>query len=121
MYFDFMAVRLNGDKAAGKTIVLNWRFTDTKQDYVLNLENSALTCVADTQADDADATLTLTRATLDEISLRKTTFASALQSGQIAIAGKRRETRRVAGDARHVPDSLRGRRAAPCCDLISRA
>ncbi|MGB9380043.1 alkyl/aryl-sulfatase [Candidatus Binatus sp.] len=89
MYFDFMAVRLNGDKAAGQTMVLNWRFTDSNQNYVLNLENSALTFVEDMQADDADATLTLTRATLDEISLRKTTFASALQSGQIAIAGKK--------------------------------
>ncbi|MGC2441794.1 alkyl/aryl-sulfatase [Candidatus Binatus sp.] len=89
MYFDFMAVRLDGDKAAGKTMVLNWRFTDSNQNYVLNLENSALTFVEDMQADDADATLTLTRATLDEISLRKTTFASALQSGQIAIAGKK--------------------------------
>ena len=89
MYFDFMAVRLNGDKAAGRKIVLNWRFTDTGQEYVLNLENSALTCVADMQADEADATLTLTRATLDEISLRKTTFESALESGKIAVNGKR--------------------------------
>jgi alkyl sulfatase BDS1-like metallo-beta-lactamase superfamily hydrolase len=88
MYFDFMAVRLNGDKAAGKTIVLNWRFTDTKQNVVLNLENSALTCVDDMQADNADATLTLTRATLDQISLRKTTFESALQSGRISLTGK---------------------------------
>ncbi|HUO05604.1 MAG TPA: alkyl sulfatase dimerization domain-containing protein [Candidatus Binataceae bacterium] len=87
MYFDYMGVRLNGEKAAGKKIVLNWRFTDTKQNYVLNLENSALTCVGDWQADDADATLTLTRATLDEISLNKTTFPSALQSGQIAVSG----------------------------------
>jgi linear primary-alkylsulfatase len=89
MYFDFMAVRLNGDRAAGKTIVLNWRFTDTKQDYVLNLENSALTCMPDAQADRADATLTLTRAILDEISLRKTTFEAALESGQIAVSGAR--------------------------------
>jgi alkyl sulfatase BDS1-like metallo-beta-lactamase superfamily hydrolase len=89
MYFDYMAVRLDGDKAAGKTIALNWRFTDTKQDYLLNLENSALTYVEDMQADDADATLSLTRATLDEISLRKSTFEAAIQSGQIAISGKR--------------------------------
>jgi alkyl sulfatase BDS1-like metallo-beta-lactamase superfamily hydrolase len=88
-YFDFMAVRLDADKAAGKSIVLNWRLTDTEQDYVLNLENSALTCVPDAQADDADATLTLTRTTLDDISLGKTTFSAALQSGQIAVTGRR--------------------------------
>jgi alkyl sulfatase BDS1-like metallo-beta-lactamase superfamily hydrolase len=89
MYFDFMGVRLNGEKAAGKTIVLNWRLTDTRQEYVLNLDNSALTYVEDSQADEADATVTLTRATLDEISMRTTTFESALQSGRISVTGKR--------------------------------
>jgi alkyl sulfatase BDS1-like metallo-beta-lactamase superfamily hydrolase len=89
MYFDYMAVRLDGDKAAGKKIVLNWLFTDTGQKYVLNLENSALTCAPDAQAPNADATLTLMRATLDEISLQKTTFAAALESGKIAVAGSR--------------------------------
>jgi alkyl sulfatase BDS1-like metallo-beta-lactamase superfamily hydrolase len=88
MYFDFMAVRLDGDKAAGKKIVLNWRFTDTKQNFVLNLENSALTYVDGMQADNADATLTLNRATLDEISMRKTTFELTLETRQIAVAGK---------------------------------
>jgi linear primary-alkylsulfatase len=89
MYFDYMAVRLDGGKAAGKRIVLNWLFTDTGQKYVLNLDNSALTCAPDAQAESADATLTLTRATLDEISLQKTTFAAALESGRIAVAGSR--------------------------------
>ncbi|MBL8303514.1 MAG: MBL fold metallo-hydrolase [Ideonella sp.] len=87
MFFDFLGVRLNGDQAQGKAIVLTWRFTDTQQDYVLNLENSALTHVADAQAPNADATLTLTRATLDEISLQKTTIPAALQSGAIVVTG----------------------------------
>jgi len=55
---------------------------------VLNLENSALTCVPDALADNADATLTLTRTTLDEISLQKTTFPAALRSGRIAVTGR---------------------------------
>lgn len=89
MFFDYLGVRLDGDKAQGKSIVLNWRFTDTRQDYVLTLENSALTHVADAQAADADATLSLTRATLGEIALQKTTFPAAIQSGQIVVTGKR--------------------------------
>jgi alkyl sulfatase BDS1-like metallo-beta-lactamase superfamily hydrolase len=88
MFFDYLGVRLDGDKAQGKTIVLNWQFTDTKQNFVLNLENSALTHVADAQAANADATLTLTRATLDEISLQKTSFPAAMQAGQIVVNGK---------------------------------
>ena len=89
MFFDFLAIRLNGDKAQGKTIVLNWQFTDTRQNYVLSLENSALSASAGMSAVNPDATLTLTRATLDEISLQKLTFPAALQSGQIAVVGDR--------------------------------
>ena len=97
LFFDYVAVRLNGDKAQGKTIVLNWQFTDTKQNFVLNLENSALTHMADAQAANADATLTLTRATLDEISLQKTTFPAAMQSGQIVVTGKREKFAELLG------------------------
>ena len=82
MFFDYLGVRLNGDKAQGKTIVLNWQFTDTRQNYLLNLENSALTYLAGTQAANADATLTLTRATLDDISLQKTSFRRPCKPGR---------------------------------------
>jgi len=88
MFFDYMAVRLNGDKAQGKTIVLNWKFTDTQQSYVLSLENSALSHVADAQSANADASLTLTRATLDDISLQKVTVPEAMKAGRIVVSGK---------------------------------
>jgi alkyl sulfatase BDS1-like metallo-beta-lactamase superfamily hydrolase len=88
MFFDYLGVRLDGEKAKGKLIVLNWQFTDTKQHYLLNLENSALTYVPDAQSGSADATLVLTRATLDQISLQKLTFPDALKSGQITVTGK---------------------------------
>lgn len=97
MFFDFLAVRLNGDKALGRTIVVNWQFTDTQQRYVLNLENSALTHVADAQADAADATLTLTRAVLDEISLQQTTFPAAMAAGKIAVSGRAEKVAELMG------------------------
>jgi alkyl sulfatase BDS1-like metallo-beta-lactamase superfamily hydrolase len=86
-YFDYLGVRLNGPKAEGKTIVLNWHFTDTKQDYVLNLENSALTYLAKRSSDHADASLILTRATLNSINLRQTTFRDAVLDGRIQVEG----------------------------------
>jgi alkyl sulfatase BDS1-like metallo-beta-lactamase superfamily hydrolase len=96
-YFDYLGVRLNAEKAQGKNIVLNWMFTDTRQSYVINLENSALTYVADAQAANADATLTLSRSTLDDITLQKTTFQAALQSGQITVAGQREKLGELLG------------------------
>ena len=87
MFFDYLGVRLNGEKAQGKSIVINWRFTDTQQDYALTLSNSALSHAAGTQAPNADATLTLARTTLDDISLQKTSFPKALLSGDIKLSG----------------------------------
>lgn len=87
MFFDYLGVRLNAQKAEGKRLTVNWNFTEPRQQFVLNLENSALTYVVGKQSDKADATLTLARATLDAVTLRKTTFPEAVQSGLIRIEG----------------------------------
>ena len=42
MTFDYFAVRLNGEKAAGKKITLNIEFTDLKKPYSLLIENGVL-------------------------------------------------------------------------------
>ncbi|MBN9001667.1 MAG: MBL fold metallo-hydrolase, partial [Rhizobiales bacterium] len=86
-FFDLLAVRLNGPKAIGKTAVLNWVFTDTGEIFVLNLENCALTHRFGQRAEHADATLTLTRATLNAIMLTQTTFPEAVGAKKIAIDG----------------------------------
>jgi alkyl sulfatase BDS1-like metallo-beta-lactamase superfamily hydrolase len=86
-YFDFWGVRLNGPKAEGKRITLNWRFTDIMQTYVLNLENSALTHRSGQLSDGAHATVTLTRKVLDSITLMETTFEQQIAAGAIAVSG----------------------------------
>lgn len=85
--WDVLGVRLNGPKAEGKRIVLNWRFTDTDETFVLNLENSALTYVAGVQAAQADAGFTLARGTLDEVIAKQTTFPEAIAGGKIKVTG----------------------------------
>jgi alkyl sulfatase BDS1-like metallo-beta-lactamase superfamily hydrolase len=87
LFFDFLGVRLNGSRAEGKHIVLNWTFTDLGETHVLNLENSALTHRLGPARAQADASLTLTRATLDAIVLKQTTFADAATSGSLKIDG----------------------------------
>jgi alkyl sulfatase BDS1-like metallo-beta-lactamase superfamily hydrolase len=87
MFFDYLAVRLDGAKAEGKRAVINWHFTDVKQDYVLNLDHSALSYLAGRSSDHPDVSLTLTRATLDSISLKQTSFPQAMQAGLIKVEG----------------------------------
>jgi len=87
MFFDLLAVRLIGPKAEGKKITLNARFTDIDEQYVLVVENGVLNYAQGKQASQADATLTITRATLDAIVLGETTAADALAAGQTTIEG----------------------------------
>jgi alkyl sulfatase BDS1-like metallo-beta-lactamase superfamily hydrolase len=85
--WDVLGVRLNGPKAEGKLIVLNWRFTDTNESFVLTLENCALTYVAGAQATQADAGFTLARGVLDEVIAKQTAFADAVAAGRVKISG----------------------------------
>ncbi len=91
LFFDFLGVRLNAAKADGKTMVINWNFTDSKQQFVLTLENSALTYVVGQQAPRADATVTLARAALDAVTLQQKTLPEAVKSGLIKIDGDPRK------------------------------
>ncbi|MFN5278404.1 alkyl/aryl-sulfatase [Bradyrhizobium sp.] len=86
--WDVLGIRLNGPKAEGKRIVLNWNFTDTGESFVLNLENSALTYVKGTQAPDAHAGFTLARSVLDEVIAKLTTFPEAVAAGKVKVSGE---------------------------------
>ncbi len=97
LLFDFLAVRLNGEKAEGKSMVINWTFTDVGEKFTMNLENSALTHLAGKLAAKADAGFTLTRAALDAILLKEKTFPDAIKAGEIAIEGDARKLGELIG------------------------
>ncbi|MFA5064548.1 MAG: alkyl sulfatase dimerization domain-containing protein [Dehalococcoidia bacterium] len=86
-YFDLMGSRLNGPKAEGKKIVINWNFTDTGDKYILNLENSALTYTSGKLSSTADATLNLSRATLISVLAGETSFPKEILAGKVTIEG----------------------------------
>ncbi|WP_024511517.1 alkyl sulfatase dimerization domain-containing protein [Bradyrhizobium sp. ARR65] len=85
--WDALGVRLNGPKAEGKHIVLNWRFTDTAEHFVLTLENCALTYSEGAQSPSADASFLLARSTLDEVIAKQTSFPEAIAVGKIEVGG----------------------------------
>jgi alkyl sulfatase BDS1-like metallo-beta-lactamase superfamily hydrolase len=85
--WDVLGVRLNGPKAEGKRIVLNWDFTDTHEHYVLTLENCALSYVGGVQSDTADAGFVLPRSVFDEVIAKQTSFPEAVMAGRIKVSG----------------------------------
>jgi alkyl sulfatase BDS1-like metallo-beta-lactamase superfamily hydrolase len=88
MLFDYFGVRLNGEKAAGKTLSINVNFTDLKQPYGLRIENGVLNYRAKANPD-ADATMTLAKTALDRIQLGQTTLNEAVAAGEIKIEGRK--------------------------------
>lgn len=95
--FDFLGVRLNAPKAEGKKIVINWTFTDLNETYVMNLENSALTHTSGKLSDNADASVTLTRAALDAITLKQRTFLGSVLTGDVSVGGNPLKLRELFG------------------------
>ncbi len=87
MFLDMLAMRLDGTKAAGLHLRLNWRINDTGEAALLNLEHSALTHRLGVAADDAQASVSMDRATLDALALQTLPLADALQSGRIQVQG----------------------------------
>jgi len=87
LFFDYLGVRLNGERADGQRSVINWVLSDLETRYVSSLEHCALTCLAGRQSDHADATVTLDRAALNRLVLRELPFADAVHHGLIVIEG----------------------------------
>lgn len=88
MYFDYLAIRLNGPRAAGRTIRLTARFSDLDATYGLLVDNGVLNYFEGAPDPDATASVTLTRAALDDLTLGIATFEERVESGAITVDGE---------------------------------
>ncbi len=86
MLFDYLSVRLNPEKTAGKKYTINMRFTDLKQDYALRVENSVLNYNKKLAAK-SDVSIELSKATLNDIQLKTITMEKAVADGKVKVNG----------------------------------
>lgn len=86
MLFNYLAVRILPEKAAGKAFVMNLNFTDLDEKYSLYVENSVLNHTKKL-AEKPDVSLDLTKATLDDVQLGNVTLEKAIADGTIKIDG----------------------------------
>jgi alkyl sulfatase BDS1-like metallo-beta-lactamase superfamily hydrolase len=91
MLLDFMGVHLDGPKAAGKTIIINWTQPDARQTYVLTLDNATLKYKKGNPHPAADATLTLPRSSLNDIMQRTTTLEEEIKTGRATVDGNQEQ------------------------------
>lgn len=84
-YLDYLGVLLKHPEAAGREIALN--FVMDGAPFTLAVENGVLNYTLDAQNPEAQATVTMPRATLDAINLGQTDFAAAIAAGDAAVEG----------------------------------
>ena len=68
-------------------MAINWEFTDVHQQYAMTLRNSAITYLENARNPQADASVTLTKATLTRVTSGQQTLRDAALSGAIHVEG----------------------------------
>ncbi|MFP2423861.1 alkyl/aryl-sulfatase [Pseudescherichia vulneris] len=87
MFFDYLGVHINGEKAANAKAVFNFDLGSDGGKYKLELENGVLNHTAGAEAKDADASITLNRETLNKIILKEETLKQAEDKGDVKVTG----------------------------------
>ena len=87
MFFDYLAVHINGEKAANAKAVFNVDLGGEGGKYKLELENGVLNHSANVQASNPDATIVLNRETLNKIILKQESLQQAEAQGDVRVTG----------------------------------
>ncbi|CAB3793878.1 Putative alkyl/aryl-sulfatase YjcS [Paraburkholderia caffeinitolerans] len=87
MFFDYLAMRIDGFKAQALDVRVAWRFTDTDRHYALTMKHGALTCSTTAHTLSPHVTVTMTRDALNRILIGQTGFAEMIGSEEIHLDG----------------------------------
>jgi alkyl sulfatase BDS1-like metallo-beta-lactamase superfamily hydrolase len=97
LFLNFLGIRLDSAKAEGHRFTINLRTPDTGEDFIVELENATLTSIKGYQAPDADLTLTINRAALDETLMGAKSLEAHLTDGTATVEGDPSILRTLAG------------------------
>ncbi|MCB2169706.1 MAG: MBL fold metallo-hydrolase [Deltaproteobacteria bacterium] len=89
LWLDFLGVRLDSKKAAGKAFKINLATPDNGEKFVVELSNGTLTNIEGYQADDADLTVTIDREDLVMTMMGAVSFDEQIAAGKATLDGNR--------------------------------
>jgi alkyl sulfatase BDS1-like metallo-beta-lactamase superfamily hydrolase len=87
LFLDFIGIRMDSQKVAGKAFKINLHTPDNGEKYVVELSNSTLTNIEGFQAKDADLTLTINRSDLEQVMMGVKTLAAQIEDGTAKTKG----------------------------------
>lgn len=87
MFLDFLAIHLNGERAADTKLAINWIQPDTGKRYALTIENGVFLYKADSQHGKPDATLTMSRGDLISVLMKQKTMQQEFADNHAKLEG----------------------------------
>jgi alkyl sulfatase BDS1-like metallo-beta-lactamase superfamily hydrolase len=89
LWLDFLGIRLDSKKAEGKEFTINLITPDNDEKFIVELSNATLTNIQGFQAKDADLTITINRADLEDTMRGEVSFDKQIASGKAKLVGNR--------------------------------
>ena len=87
LFLEFLGIRMDSRKAEGMAFKINLVTPDNGEKYVVELSNATLTNIEGYQADDADLSITIDRADLEQTMMGVKTLAAQIEDGTAQIDG----------------------------------
>jgi len=85
--FDALGGRLDGPRASGAHLIINWTFTDVDEQWFIRVENATFGAVRGRHHDAGQVHLSMSRPVFDALVLRTIDAAEAFGDGRIAADG----------------------------------
>ena len=87
LFIDFLGIRMDSTRAEDFEFTINLATPDNGEKYVIELSNATLTNIEGYQADDADLSITIDRADLEQTMMGVKTFMAQLEDGTATYEG----------------------------------
>jgi alkyl sulfatase BDS1-like metallo-beta-lactamase superfamily hydrolase len=87
LFLNFLGIRMDSRKAEGLRFTINLVTPDNGERFIVELENATLTNVKGFQAENADLTLTIDRADLEQTMMGAKTFEAQIADGTAKVKG----------------------------------
>ena len=120
LWLDFLAVRLDSEKADGIQFTCNLVTPDNGERFVVEVSNGTMTSIQGMQSKTPNLTITVNRADLEQVMAGQATFDDLLKAGKATFVGDRTQFDRLrtlfvrfTPDFEMVPGTRPGGSAAP--------
>ena len=89
MFFDYLAIVIDGRKTDGLQFKMNLISPDVDEKYVVELSNETMTTIKGYLAEDADLTLTINRSDIIPVMMKQASFLQMIDEGKAKLEGDR--------------------------------